>query len=179
MWVKIALSIILFYILAVLQKSFFIHFAILGGVPNLVFVLFFSLVFFKKEDYFFDVLFYSLVAGLFLDFFSFTYIGTSVFFLIMIGFLLKKVQSMLTEKHGDDFPLVYFLPLFLGAVIIYQFLLNFYFYFPDISRTINSVDLAFFANVIYSLIIGCVVYFIFKKFLAFRLNNRQMSLFQK
>ena len=48
-WQKTLVVIILFYIFALLQSSFFVHFSLLGAVPNLVFAFFALLVFFEKK----------------------------------------------------------------------------------------------------------------------------------
>ena len=152
----------LFYIFAILQNSFFVHFNFFGAVPNLVFILFYLLAFFstKKRNYSatWEVTFYAIAAGLFLDVFSSAYFGISIILLLIIGILSKKVQSMLQESSNDKFPITYFLPLFLISWMVYDFTkglaLN-QFVFPSI------------AGIIYNLGTATIGFYIYRKFFSY------------
>ena len=170
MWVKYIFIFFIFYFLAVLQNDFFAHFNLFGAIPNLVFVIFFMLIFFTKKRSYYEVFFYAISAGLFLDFFSYTYFGVSIISLLIIGFIVKKIQDMLQEKKNDKFPFVYFLPLFLGSLIVYNFLSSIFiskFYFGSVP------------GIIYNLLIACLAFFAFKKFLNLGFDDRQLNLFEK
>ncbi len=150
-WPLIMLS--LFYFFALLQNSFFAHFNLFGAVPNLVFVFFFLLVFFEKPDKNLRVIFYAIIAGLFLDVFSCAYLGASIILLIIIGFLIKKIQSLLKEKK-DKHPFVYFLSLFLILLVIYDLLM------PHLDM---SFGIYFFGRMIYSLLFATAGFHVCKK----------------
>src|SRR3989344_9256457 len=124
MWQKILVIILLFYIFILLQNSFFVHFNLFGATPNLVFIFFFSLAFFNRKDKNYQIIYLASIAGILLDISSYTYLGPSIISLIIIGFLLKKIQLLLKERK-DNYPFAYFLPLFLVFFVIYQILFMF------------------------------------------------------
>lgn len=119
MWFKYIIIVFLFYLLAILQNSFFVHFNLFGATPNLVFILFFLLVFFEKNNASYKIIFYALFAGLFSDFFLSTYFGASIIIFLLIGFSVKKIQTLLKERENNQFPLIYFLPLFLVFLVLH------------------------------------------------------------
>jgi len=88
--------------------------------------------------------------------------GPSIIFLLIIGFLLKKTQFLLKNRE-DNYPFVYFLPLFLAYFIVYQVLLMVYLRFFDLSHTLISFDLRFIAGIVYNLIFASMFYSIYKK----------------
>jgi hypothetical protein len=147
-----------------MQNSFFVHFNLFGAIPNIVFILFFVLVFFSRQGrdpaVSGEIIFYAISAGLFLDFFSYTYFGVSIFLLMFFGVATKKIQSMLQEKVNDKFPFVYFLPFFLGSLIIYNLLLN---VFSVTGIIINSL-------------IACIFFYIYNKFFVSGIDDRQLKL---
>ena len=76
MWLKSILIFFLFWLFAIAQNSFFAHFNLFGAVPDIVFILFFLLVFFESFENYYQIIFYAVVAGFFADIFSvFTYIA--------------------------------------------------------------------------------------------------------
>lgn len=151
-WQKIVIVILLLYIFALLQNSFFAHFSLFGATPNLVFSFFFLLVFFsEKENYI--VIFLAILAGFFLDVFSYSYLGLSIIILIIIGLLLKKVQSELKVRH-DNHPISYFLPLFIISLLIYDALMSLWLRFSVFS-------------IIYSAIFGTAFFYIYKRWQKF------------
>jgi len=161
MWQKYLFIILIFYLFALLQNSFFSYYSLLGAVPNLVFIFFFLLVFFSAHGW--ENFVYAITAGIFLDLLSYTYIGPSIVLLIVIGFLLKKTQLLLVNK-GDNYPFVYFAPLFVIFFAVYQVLLMVYLRFFDASHALIAVDLRFVVGIIYSLIIASLGFLIFKKY---------------
>jgi rod shape-determining protein MreD len=167
MWKKVLIIILIFYLFALLQSSFLVHFNPYGITLNLVFILFSLLVFFEgpkgHPGNSSQILFLSVTAGFFLDIFSYTYIGPSIVAFIIIGFLLKKTQSLLKNRE-DNRPFVYFLPLFLIFFIVYEILLMLFLHFIDSSHALISFDLKFAGGIIYNSLIASVLFFIFKRF---------------
>jgi len=150
-WQKVLITVFLFYIFALLQNSFFSYFSVFGAVPNLVFILFFLLVFFAKKNQLYQVLFPAICAGFFLDMFSYSYFGKYIILLLIIAILIKKTQSLL-KSLDDNFPFIYFLPLFLIYYIIFEIFSSFTF------------NLGFLATIVYNLIVASGIYFVFKKY---------------
>jgi cell shape-determining protein MreD len=149
-WQKYLIVILLSYILALLQDSFFVHFNLFGAIPNLVFILFFLLVFFSRSSgrhnrpaFGWDEIFYSLITGFFLDIYSSVYLGSSIILLITLGFLLKKTQLLLKATENSH-PFVHFLPLFLACFVIYEIVL------------MVSFDLRFVFAMVYNLFFAIV-----------------------
>ncbi|MGA2417823.1 MAG: rod shape-determining protein MreD [Candidatus Staskawiczbacteria bacterium] len=179
MWIKYFIIIVLFYFLEILQNSFFVHFNLFGAIPNLVFVLFFLLVYFDDSKNYYQIVFYAISAGLFLDLFSSTYFGVSITLLLLIGFLIKKAQAVLQEKKNNKFPFVYFLPLFIISLLVYSLLLAFFLYKFNIIKIISSINGGFAAEIVYDLLFASITFYIYKKFLQSGINDRQLKLFSK
>lgn len=166
MWQKILAIFILFFLFALLQSSFFSQLSILGAIPNLVFVFFFILVFFNGPKGYpngnSQVILLSLLAGIFLDIFSYNYLGPSIILLLALGFLLKKIQSLLKNKE-DNYPFVYFAPLFIIFFASFEVLLMAYLRFFDSSHAMMVFDLKFIVGIIYNLIFAFIFFCIYKK----------------
>lgn len=168
MWYKYLIFFLLFYFFAILQNSFFAHFALFGSAPNLVFIFFFFLVFFSDKNNYSQILALAIFAGFFLDIFSSIYFGTLIAVLLLIAFSCKKIQGLLKEKKGSEFPFIYFLPLFLAMFLFYLFVAG-SFSFSD----------GFIAEIIYNIIFSSIIFYIYKKFFFANFNNRQLMLFSQ
>lgn len=144
MWIKPLVAIILFYFSAILQNGFFAHFVLFGASLNLIFVFFFVFVFFEKQRDYSRPLFYAIIAGLFLDIFSYASLGISIVLLIIIAFLIKKTQSLLKEEK-DNFSLVRFMLLFSASFILYSLLLQARVFIFEIIYNLFFAVLAFYA----------------------------------
>lgn len=163
MWKKALLIIALFYFLALLQNSFFVYFGMSGYIPNLVFSLFFLLVFFARDPMNYWIIFLSITAGFFLDIYSYTYLGPSIILLLVIGFLLKKMQSFLISRE-NNYPFVYFIPLFIVSLLIYDLFLGLCLHFLDpieIAVTFSATEALF--SLIYNALTASVLFYIYKK----------------
>lgn len=169
MWLKILITIILFYLFAVLQNNFFVHFGLFGSVPNLIFLLFFLTVFFEKKKSYYWIALWAFCAGIFLDLFSYTFFGVSPVLLLLIGLIAKKIQLSLKEKD-EKFPLSHFLPLFIASFMAYDLLLQAYLRFFDPARLLLNFGWNFLGSVIYSLFFGVIGFFIYKKVSGRRTN---------
>ncbi len=162
MWFAVIIAISLFYFFALLQSSFFMHFDLFGAVPNLVFIFFFLLVFFEGKARYYQIIFLAIIAGIFLDISSYTYIGPSIVLLLIIGLLLKSVQSSLTNRK-DNHPFIYFLSLFIIFLLAYDLLMDLYLYFlyPNKIAAILGIKIIF--SLIYNSLIASIFFFIYKK----------------
>lgn len=164
MWFFWPITILLLYFFAVLQSSFFTHFVFFGAVLNLVFILFFILVFFNgRRKFGYSELILSFFAGFLLDIFSETRFGVSIVLLILISFFIKKTRENLNEQD-DPFPLSYFIALFLTSFLLFKVLISVYLHFFDPIHLRFSVDFKLLAEIIYNLAFATVGFFIYKKF---------------
>lgn len=164
--IKYLVITLLFYFFAVLQNSFFVHFNILGTAPNFVFILFFILIFFSphKGLYSWEDLFYSVIAGFFLDVFYYSYFGVSFVLLSIIAVIIKKLLSSLKQRK-DKYSIVYFIPLFFIFFVIYSVLSGIYFYFFSVSgSSIVSyvIGWIFLVKIIYNCIFAVIGFYIYK-----------------
>ena len=165
MWKKLLAIIFLFYLFALLQNSFFSHFNLFGAVPNLVFILFFLLIFFTGKGKNYQIICIAATAGIFLDLFSYTYLGPSIVLLIIIGFLIKNAQSLLKNRE-DSHPFIYFVPLLIISLLAYDLFLSLYLYFLDQNKSAITFGLGTIFYVIYNLLIASILFYIYKKFLV-------------
>ena len=145
-----------------------------GAVPNLVFIFFFLLIFFQKKyktsisaysaraESNYNVILISVIGGFFLDIFSHTYIAPSVILFIIIGIIMGKIQYLLMNKE-DNYPLVYFAPLFTISFVAYSLLIDLCFYFLDSGKVMINFGVEIIFSTIYSLLIAIVAFLIFKK----------------
>lgn len=180
MWLKHIIVFILLYFFALLQNSFFAHYKFFGIVPNLVFSLFFLIVFFSERSrqvFNWQIVFYALVAGLLMDIFTSSYLGVSVILLILIGFLLKITQALLKEDKSE-FPFVSFLMLYIGWLLVFDVLNMFYLRFIDPSQAPLFIDWRFFAGKAYNLFFAAIIFWIYKRLLQLSNDDRQLTLFK-
>ncbi len=166
MWPKTLITMFLFYLLAVLQSSFFVRFNIMGIAPNLVFILFFIIIFFEKNSSYYEIMFWSIVAGFLLDVFSYSYFGVSIVLLLVIGILLKKAMQSLREKK-DKYPIAYFMPLFLVFYIFYDVFSGLFLFFFDPSHIIFSFSWSLLLRTLYNLTVAIFSFYIYKGFVKF------------
>jgi len=96
MFRKVILILFLFYILALIQGSFLVHFTIFGVFPNLVLIFVLLINIFTPLNDWFGVV-SALIGGFFLDIFSAGFFGffgfyTLVFLTLSLffNFILKK-----------------------------------------------------------------------------------------
>lgn len=162
MWKKELLVVFLFFIFITLQNSFLAHFSLPGAVLNLVFILFFTLVFFIPKGKEYQLTYLSAIAGILLDISSFTYLGPSIIMLLFVGFLLKKTQFSIL-RGGDGQRMGYFVPLFIFYFIIFDLLSMLYLRYLDLAHTIIVLDFRFLVGIIYNLIFAVIGFYIFRR----------------
>ena len=176
---KFLATIIVFYFLAILQNSFFVHLNFFGAFPNFVFIFFILLVFFStKGSSIFggEIIFCAIIAGLLLDIFYEIYFGVSVVILIIIGFFVKKIQLLLQER-GDKYPFIYFLFLFLFSFVIYQIAFILYLGFINPLHLKINISLKQLFDIFYNIIFATIGFRIFRKFVNISDDN-QLKLFR-
>ena len=158
---KILLIIILFFLFALLQNTFFAQFNLFGANLNLVFILYILILFFEVDTGYF---LWAIIAGFLLDIFSYTSFGPSIVLLIIIGFLLKKTQALLKNKE-EKFPFSYFLPLFAIFLLIYELFLSIYFHYFDLNKIAMISGWQIVYSIIYNSIIASALFYIYTKWL--------------
>lgn len=166
MWQKSLIIVLLFYFFALLQNSFLSHFNLFGITPNLVFILYFLLIFTAKTDEHINNNYYiislSFVAGLFIDIYSYTYLGPSIIVLLIISYLLKKTKSLL-QNRDNSFPFEYFLPLFIICMLIYDLFIGSYLRFLEPNKIAMISVFQLIASLIYNSIIASLFFVLNKK----------------
>lgn len=154
MWLRLLILFLLFGFLGILQTSFLAHFnIIMGSTPNLVFILFFLVVFFSARSgpaLGWEDILYSVIAGLFLDIFLFSYFGGAIVSLLIIAFILKRLLFLL-KKTRDKYPIVYFAPLFVLSLIVF-----------NLSQVMPRLSWAFLIEIVYNLVFALFGFYIYK-----------------
>ncbi len=175
MFLKYPIIVLLFLILAILQVSFLVHFSIIGITPNLVFILFFILIFFSclQGNEYHQGIFYAIIAGIILDVLSSFSFGYSAVSLLLIYLLIKIVIYFLKEIH-NEYILFYFIPIFLISFIFYNILMYIFFNFPYLRFNFTKGILI---ELVYNLIFVLFVFFIYKYINNKSQKDRQLKLF--
>lgn len=155
-------SILLFYVLAILQNSFFSHFSFFSTIPNLVFILFFTLVFFSKNKSNLYTIYLGFVAGFLLDVFAYFSFGTSIVSLVVIGFLIKKAQKMIDDAKGEK-TLGQFLVLFTLTFLLYSIVISVVINTVSIKIILTDFNLKFLAEIFYNIVFAIISFFAYKK----------------
>lgn len=112
---KILVSIIFFYILALVQTSFLIHFDIFGVSLNLILIAVILINFFEKAERR-RGLAVAAIGGLYLDLFSNLQIGVSILALFVLALLIKRALKRFREEN-----ILYFIPIFVLTTALYGF----------------------------------------------------------
>jgi len=148
-WQKILGLTILFFLFALLQKSFLAIFSIFGAVPNLTFIVFFLIIFSDKKQKNYQIVLWSFVAGFFLDIFLHSHVGPEIIALAVIGFLLK-IARVLLRNDKDEGGVWRFATLFIIIWLIYKILIMIYLRFIDPLQTPIIFNLQFIVEIFYN-----------------------------
>lgn len=170
MWLRLLIIFLLFGFLAILQTSFLVHYNIMGTMPNLVFILFFLIVIFEDSQKYIQGIFSAIVAGFFLDALSFSYFGVIIILLLIFAFALKQLLSLL-RKRRDKHPIIYFVPLFILAFVIYNLFLTTAIYFLNSPQIMPCLSWVFLIEIIYNLIFALFGFYIYKFFKLYELRK--------
>ena len=87
---KIVIFILIFYILALVQSSFLVHFTIKGMVPNLILISVILISFLEKPGNYLGFI-AAVSGGFFLDIFSSRLIGFEILILLLITLFIKMI----------------------------------------------------------------------------------------
>lgn len=170
MWLKILITIILFYFFALLRDSFFLRFNIFGIAPNLIFIFFFLLIFFSGRDLAaqagkprlnWEDICLAVAAGLFLDISSYSYFGVSIVLLLITAVLVKKILHSLRERP-ERYPIIYFVSLFLIFNIVYDISSGIFLYFFDPAHIAFNFNLILLLQISCNLIVAVIGFYIAK-----------------
>lgn len=118
-WLKYIIFFALFFFLALFQASFLPYFAIASASANLVFVLFFLVIFFERDRGFENGFFAAVVAGFFSDMFLPSYFGLSIATFLIIYFA-NKFSSRLFREGESPYLVFYFTGAFCLSLLAYQ-----------------------------------------------------------
>lgn len=183
MWFKYPIIILAFLILTLLQVSFLPHFNIMGITPNLIFILFFVLIFFdlssykslankSKFDEYHQDIFLVILAGLILDLLGYYYFGVAIISLLL-AYIFIKITFYFIKERRENYLLSYFLFIFLISFAIYNTLFYLFTHFPNIKFDVNQYV---FIKLIYNLSFAFAGFFIYKFFNKTG-ADRQLKLF--
>src|SRR3989344_5859260 len=164
MLAKYSIIIFLFLVVSIIQASFLPFFAFMGIVPNLIFALFFILIFFENKRTHNTIesfsiyhelasphgFFLAIIGGFFLDIFSLRYVGTSIFLALVIFFLAAAVMHFLRESREPRM-IWSFIALFTACFMVYEVVLR--------SFAGLSIDSGIIVSLIYTMIFACIGFY--------------------
>ncbi len=159
MWLKYPVLIVMFILGAIVQSSLWPYFAIAGVVPNLIFVLFFLIIFFEKKQEYILGFFMALLAGVLLDITMSLNFGVSIVSLLVIYIVYKMVSRFLKEAQGKNL-VFYFAMVFSVAFLGYQAVAG--------ASTIPGLA--------YSLVVAIAIFYLYKNFGAKKSDDNQLKL---
>ncbi len=184
MWKGISAIVILFYIFALLQNSFFVHFNLFGVVPDIVFILYFSCAFFLPKIFhypdrygIFWTTFLAVTAGFFSGIFLYPNLGLSIICFVVVGFILRQIQLSLLRKDGR-YPFLYFLSLFIISLLGYYLLVGVSANFLTPPKFLVFFTSKTIFSVIYDSVLAVIFFYIYDIFSKNNPNTRQLKLFR-
>lgn len=169
MSIKYLITTLLFFIFAIIQNSFLPYFNIMGVVPNLIFALFFILIFFENTD---EGFFHAIVAGFFLDIFLGSYFGISIISLVIVYFFQKLIFHFF-EKDKNKYIILNFIIVFSLGFVLYSVLL---YLFSIIFNFEFNLGWNLVVSLINNLIIGTLGFYIHEIFIKSDNSHNQLKL---
>jgi len=148
---KFLFFLLIFYVLALVQTSFFIRFNIFGQIPNLILAALFLIIVFDMgmaEIFPFE----AILAGLFLDVFSYHFLGISILFLCLGSIFLQEILKVVKRQN-----IVILYALFIVFFLFYESGILLFNYF------INQIDFSgagkiILVRVLYNLLFLSLIY---------------------
>lgn len=162
MWRRSLITIFIFFVLAILQTSFSSQFSLAGARLNLVFILFFTLIFFEKQNEYLKTIILAISAGILLDIFSVFYFGSSVAALLAVLFFDKKILHLLRDLP-ERYPISYFAPLFCLSFFVYKLFLEICHCLFNSFCTFDLLRTYFLIEITYNLLLAVVIFYIYRK----------------
>ncbi|MEK7540926.1 MAG: hypothetical protein AAB529_01665 [Patescibacteria group bacterium] len=108
-----------------------------------------------------DILFLAIIAGFFLDIFFLSYFGGAIISLLIIGFVLKRLLFLL-KKTKNEYPVIYFVPLFVLSFIVFNLFLIIADYPLNLSQAMSRLNWVFLIEIVYNLVFAIFGFYIFK-----------------
>jgi len=153
---KFILSLVIIFILIILQSSLYPYLAIYGAFPNLILIM--VVILSTLRDYKKNLI-WVMFGGLFLDIFSFNnFLGISIVGLFLISYLIHFLSQTTFRKTGIP-PVILF---GISATLIYKFFLILVFLIAK-----SSFELSFsqvLSQIIYNTILLIPLFYLIKKF---------------
>lgn len=176
MWFRYFLIVLIFFTAVLLQVSFLPYFNIMGAFPNAVLLaFFFYMLFFETSDRVVsnEGFFGALVAGFFLDIFSYKYYGFYMVLFLFLYLLVKTALHFLQERQ-DTYFILYFLFLFLLYFFVFKISENIILHSFNVNFLLTKMTIATF---IYNLVFTFLLFYCFNKLPRFNNRKKQLTLF--
>lgn len=173
MWFKYPIIVFSFIFLALFQNSFLSYFTIVGFIPNLLFALFFIIVFLEESTQFYEGIFTAILAGFAIDLFMPFYFGGAIFSLLLVYIFIKTILYFLRERK-NEYLLLYFIPIFLISFAMYKASVYTLLNFPHLQFNIDRNN---FIELTYNLILALVMLLICLYANSSK-RDRQLTLFR-
>ena len=175
MWFfKYPIIISAFIITALFQNSFLSYFIMAGFIPNLLFVLFFILIFSEQSHKYYGGFFTVMMAGFIIGLFAPFYFGTAVASLLLVFIFLKTIFYFLKERK-NEYLLLYFIPLFLISFALYNISIYVFMNFPHLQFNLGRNH---FIELIYNAVWAILLFSLYLYANNFPKKDRQLALFR-
>ena len=175
---KYPILFLLFFIAAIMQASLLPYILIWGAMPNLIFIIFFIVIFFEdlplqeSSHQSSEGFFLALAAGFFLDILFPSYFGVSIIALLAIYFL-KKATAHFLQQTNDTYLIFYFIIMFALGFAVYQ---GFVYVFSLLFHIEFLVGFYISAQLFYNILVAFLGFYIYKIFLWQQGSNNQLKL---
>lgn len=172
MWLKYAIITMLLYFLSIFQNGFLPHFNIMGAFPNLIFIVFFILIFFESKSQL-EGFFIAIIAGFFLDIFLSSDFGVSIILLLLIYFFANTTKHFLRDGQ-NRYLAACFSITFAASYLLYYFLLYLVFTFHHIESSFGLVTVV---GLLYNLLFAVAGFYLYEKVAEQIYQDNQLKLF--
>ena len=167
-WFKYVIIAMLFFIFSWLQASFLPYFSVLGAIPNLIFILFFIIVFFEQSSGRAVPITTAIIAGIISDLFLPSPFGVSIAAFLVIYFLYRIISHFLRSGQSDHL-VFYFIGMFSVLFVAYHALL----YLAGMLFPVEaSLGATTFISLVYSLAFGLAGFYVGKALFAKSFDNQ-------
>ncbi len=147
------------FLLTIIQTVFLPFFNIWGVAPNLLFILFFFVIFFSNKKDFTATFFMILMIGFFSDIISQSHFGIFIGTYVILYFLHLFINNFLQDRQGKNV-VVYFIGEFCVLFLLCHFTLN-----PSVL-----------VHLLYSLLFALTAFYVCQTFIFTNHDNNQLKL---
>ncbi|MBM3206016.1 MAG: hypothetical protein FJZ43_00095 [Candidatus Staskawiczbacteria bacterium] len=173
MWFKYPLIVLILFFATIFQFSLLPYFSIAGYTPNLLFIIFFLVIFFENKGKYETIIFMAFVCSIFLDITTISYFGISFIILLLI-FGLEKAFSYLSKSGQEKISIYYFLAIFSLFFILYHligYFVSFFFKFD----TGFSFSYMVLIGLLYNIIFAGIGFYLYK-LVIYKKDTNQLKL---